>query len=391
MRATSIALGLIVGLTFAPTLRAQSNATFVPSLSMSTVYDDNIFATRNGEAGVMTRLRPAFEGNYESSTVTLLSLYTFDMQHSNFPALSTLDARRHGSFELRHRTRPPTTLGFGLQYDRTDTPGELNLDSGILGPRRQAERWEIAPSILHRIRPRTAFSGSYRWTTESLDLGTRGTLHVARTGVTRQTSTRDEVSVSYLGRLFVDAFEQRTSHAALMGWARELAFGTRLTLQGGPRFSSYRSVTPEIVAGVTRATNRIRMGFDYWHGETIVLGIHGPVAVDSGTARVIWLLSPRVELGNHINVSDNSTIDGEDARVYRGTVVASWTPRGGPYTFAGSYGLDFQQGVIRRTLLSEDQVLRHTFRMNVTIAPRLSRSFRPTGERPEARPEGVIQ
>ena len=109
MRAAIFALVLIVGLIFAPTLRAQSNATFVPSLSMSTVYDDNIFATRKGDAGVMTRLRPAFEGNYESPTVTLLSLYSFDMQHSNFPALNTFDARRHGSFELRHRTRPPTT------------------------------------------------------------------------------------------------------------------------------------------------------------------------------------------------------------------------------------------------------------------------------------------
>ena len=387
-RVTSIALVLV----FAPTLlRAQSNATFVPSLSVSTVYDDNLFARQNGDAGVMTRLRPAFEGNYESPTVTLLSLYSFDMQHSNFPALNTFDARRHGSFEVRHRTRPPTTLGVGLQYDRTDTPGELNLDTGIHGARRQAERWEIAPSIIHRIRPRTAFSGSYRWTTESLDEGTSGRLHVARAGVTRQTSTRDDVAFSYLGRMFVDVFERRTSHAALVAWARELAFGTRLTLQGGPRFSSYRSVTPEIVAGLTRSTNRLMMGFDYWHGETIVLGIRGPVAVDSGTARLIWLMTPRFELGNHVSVSDNSTIAGEDARVYRGTVVASWTPHGGPYTFAGSYAVDFQQGVISRTLLSEDQVLRHTLRMNVTIAPRLSRSFRPTGERPEARPEGVIQ
>jgi hypothetical protein len=391
MRMSRVVLAIVVGLAVAPTVRAQSHATIVPSVSMSTVYDDNIFARKDGDAGVMTRLRPAFEGNYESPTVTLLSLYAFDMQRSNFSALNSLDARRHGSFEIRHRTRPPTTLALGLQYDRTDTPGELNLDSGILGDRRQAERWEVVPSILHRIRPRTAFSGSYRWTTESLDQDTRGTLHVARTGVTRQTSTRDEVVVSYLGRLFVDVFERRTSHAALLGWNRDLALGTRLTLQGGPRFSSYRSVTPEIVAGVTRSTNRVRIGLDYWHGETIVLGIPGPVAVDSGTARLIFPISQRVELGTHVSVSDNSTIGGEDVRVYRGTFVASWTPRGGPYTFAGSYGADFQQGVIRRTFLSEDRVLRHTFRLNVTIAPRLSRSFRPTGERPEAVPQGVIQ
>jgi hypothetical protein len=394
MRKHAFVLVVLIGafeLLAAPRASAQSNVTFVPSLSMSTVYDDNLFARVNGDVGVMSHLRPAFEVNYESPRVTLLSFGSFDMQRSNHPALNTLDARRHGMFDLHHRVTPSSVLGFALRYDRTETPGEINLDSGILGDRRTAERLEANPSIAIHANPRTIVSASYNGTTESLIDDIRGTLHVARAGVTRQTSTRDEVTISYLGRTFVDVLGTDTSHAALFGWTRELAYATRLSLQGGPRLSSYGGLAPEFLAGLTRRTNRLRVALDYWHGETIVLGIRGPVAVDSATARLIWPLSQRVELGTHFGASDSRTIEDEDARVYRTTIVGSWTPHGGPYTLATTYGADFQQGIIRRTLLLDDEVLRHTFRVTLTIAPRLSKAIRPTGEPPDGRLDGGPQ
>jgi hypothetical protein len=392
MRTLVFVLIAAIDLVAAPRAWAQTNVTFVPSISASTVYDDNLFAQASGDVGVMSHLRPAMELNYESPTLTLFSFGSFDMQRSNHPALNTVDARRHGTFDVHHRITPATTLGFGLRYDRTETPGEINLDSGILGPRRTAERLEANPSIAFHVRPRTIVVASYNGTTESLIDDIRGTLHVARAGVTRQTSTRDEITVSYLGRTFVDALGTDTSHAALLGWTRELAYATRLTLQGGPRVSSYRGgVVPEISVGLTRTTNILRMALDYWHGETIVLGIRGPVAVNSGTARLIWRLRPRMELGTHFGVSDSSTLANEDVRVYRATIVGSWTPNGGPYTIATTYGADFQQGFLRHSFFVDDNVLRHTVRVTLTIAPRYSKAFRPTGERPIGRPEEVPQ
>src|SRR6185295_949399 len=109
-----------------------------------------------------------------------------------------------------------------------------------------------------------------------------------RAGVTRQVSTRDDVTIGYLGRQFVDARETHTSNAVLAGWTRELAYATRLTLQAGPRQSSVRGLEAEVLAGFTRATNRLRVALDYWHGETIILGIHGPVAVDTASAKLVW-------------------------------------------------------------------------------------------------------
>ena len=72
-------------------------------------------------------------------------------------------------------------------------------------------------------------------------------------------------------------------------------------------------------------------------------------------------------------------------------LLGAWTPGGGPYTLSASYGAEFQRGLITRSLYVDDQVTRQTFRLNVTIAPRLSRRFRPTGEPPVVHPQGVPQ
>jgi hypothetical protein len=368
---------------------AQANATLVPSLSFGTIYDDNLFAKANGDAGTMTLLRPALEANYESPTLTVSSLFSFDMQHSNFSALSTLDARRHGNFDIKHRTTQALTLALGLRYDRTETPGDLNLDTFILGERRIAERWELVPSLAYRTSPRTTINASYNGMTETLIDDIRGVLHVARAGVTHQASSRDDIAVSYLGRRFVDALDTHTSNTVLVGWTRELAYATRLTLQAGPRLSSDRGLDTEIVAGFARSTNRVRIAMDYWHGETIILGIHGPVAVDSATAKLVWPVTPRTEIGFHTGVTDSTTLGDQNVRVYRAIFLGAWTPRGGPYTLSASYGAEFQRGLIRRSLYIDDQVMRQTLRLNVTIAPRLSRSFRPTGEPPVVHPQGV--
>ena len=67
--------------------------------------------------------------------------------------------------------------------------------------------------------------------------------------------------------------------------------------------------------------------------------------------------------------------------------MSSWSP-GEWYTVAASYGADYQQGDIRRNLFSNANVLRHVFRVSVTVAPRLSRAIRSPDD-PAARAKGV--
>ena len=393
IRAAGACLLFAVHLAFPASARAQASAEFIPSMSLFTVYDDNVFARVEGSAGQMLQLRPSFEGSYESPTVRLLGLYSFDMQRSNFSSLNTLDARRHALGETRLRTSPFTTLGFMMRYDRSETPGEIDIDSGILGERRQAERVQVTPTLARRLGQFTTMTAGYDWTTEHLVDGERGTLHIGRTSLARVITTHTTLSATYVGRYFVDDIANHSSHGVLFGWDRELAFGTRLTLMAGPKVRSYGGPTPEGTVTFARATPRVRLALDYWHGETIVLGVQGPVKVDSATTRVTWPLTRRFEFGTSAGISDVTTLDAKASTIYRGGLVGSWSP-GGLYTVAATYGLDYQQGTIRNPvslngqLVSlDDRILRHVFRVSMTVAPRYSRSILPPDE--AARAKGV--
>src|SRR6186713_2152272 len=109
-------LTLIVAFTallaFPPPAAPQTRFTFVPSVSIAGVYDDNLFATTNTAAGKMLQVRPNVEGHYESPRLTFLSLYSQDMLKSNFSSLDTLDARRHAFVDTKVRANALT--GFGL-------------------------------------------------------------------------------------------------------------------------------------------------------------------------------------------------------------------------------------------------------------------------------------
>jgi hypothetical protein len=380
-------------LLYAATAHAQAAVEFIPSVSMFTVYDDNLFARVEGSAGQMLQVRPSFEGSYESPTVRMLGLYSFDMQRSNFATLNTLDARRHALGETRFRTSAFTTLNLGLRYDRSETPGDINMDTGLLGERRTAERLQVTPTFAHRVSPFTTITGGYDWTSEHQIDGEQGTMHTARGTWSRTVTSRSAVTASLVTRFFFDNLANHNSQSVLLGWDREMAPGTRLSVFGGPRITSYHGMAPEAGATFARNTNRIRLGLDYWHGETIVLGIQGPVAVDSVTTRLTNIVTRRVEVASHFGVSDVRTLDAREATIYRGTLGGSWSP-GGIYTVSTTYAVDYQLGTIRSPIFLdgeavglEDKVLRHVFRVAITVAPRWKRSILPPEE--AARAKGV--
>jgi hypothetical protein len=221
---------------------------FIPSMSLFTVYDDNVFARVESSAGQMLQLRPSLEGSYENPRVRLLGLYSFDMQRSNFSSLNTLDARRHALGEVKYRTTPMTTVGFSGRYDRSETPGEINVETGVLGPRQTAERLQLTPSMYHRLAPKTLMTAGYDFTTETLVNDVRGTMHSARVGLSREWTERTTLSATLVARYFIDGIEDHSSQTALFGWHHMLAPGTRLEVSAGPRATSYGGIAPEVSA-----------------------------------------------------------------------------------------------------------------------------------------------
>lgn len=390
-----LALVIAVELAVAPAAIAQSSATLVPSVSVSTVHDDNLFSAATGSGGggigdFLTYIRPSLEGLYESPTLNLQSLMSIDLQRSlQHVSLNTLDARRHAMFDGRLRATPSVQLGLAARYDRTETAGDLNFDTGILLDRRAARRIQLTPSLAYRIAPRTSVTAQYDWTDEILSGGLGIGLHVARIGMARELSPLTTLSGRFTERLFVGDVVDHRSHAAMLGWAREMAPGTNLSLQAGPRFTSYRGVTSEVQASFIRRTPRTRFLLDYWLGETIVLGIPGPVEVHSGASKMSWAIRRTLEVGTNLSVFNSRTLEASEAMVYHASLVTSWSRQ--PYILSFSYGADFQRGNIRTHRNGEEEVRRGVFLVRLTIAPRLSRAFRPPDDQPTTPIRGVIQ
>jgi hypothetical protein len=374
---------------------AQARMELVPSVSFSTSYDDNIFTTQEGGGDAMMLVTPAVEGFYESPNASLRGLYTFDMQRAvGFSTLNSLDAKRHAMVNTGFQINPQFRLSLIGRYDVSDRPGDLMFDTGVLLGRQRARRYQATPSIAYRIRPRTTIAAQYDATKESLGEDMRGDMYIARVGVSRMHTARDVWSVNYLGRTFAngpDMFNPAAterSHAVLFGYNRAIGVGSNLSVQGGPRVSSYGNRSPELLANFSRQIRAGRFGLDYWQGETIIMGIRGPVDIHSFSYKSSWAVRRNLEFGLHAAVFSSQTLYQGHARVFHPEVVASYTP-GGPYILAGSYGVDFQKGDVRSEFLSDREIVRHVLLVRLTFAPRLSR-IRPADPN-DPRSKGVIR
>ena len=376
-----VLMGAVVGVQFAlpQAARSQSRVVFVPSVSVSSVFDDNPFATVIGSADQMTLLTPNIRGAFATAVVNIDGQYSFEMQRSyDHSALNDLDARRHGRLTGVFRQSPKSTLTVDSSYDRTDSPGDLNFTTGLLLGRRRAQRWQVGPSTVYQVTPRTLISASYTWTNEGIAQTSAENEHVVRAEITRQLSPRAAASVGYLERHFVDGSGARTSYSPLVGWTYISTPFTKLTLKAGPRAAARGGIAPEIVAAFARkGTHLVGFGVDYWRGESITLGVIGPVEVNSATAQVTWPAFRKVGLGLYGGVFDSVTIFQGKARVYHGEILAVRSPIG-PFFVSLSYGADFQRGDVRTSLLSDETVVRHVVRLRLTATPpRLGRSFQP--------------
>ena len=85
-----------------------------------------------------------------------------------------------------------------------------------------------------------------------------------------------------------------------------------------------------------------------------------------------------MEIGTAAAVFNSVSLVQGQARVYHAEVSASWHPKA-LYAIAASYGADFQHGDIRTSLLNDRDIVRHVFLVELTVAPRLSRTILPTG------------
>jgi hypothetical protein len=367
---------------------AQSRTWFVPAVSMSLSHDTNLFLT--GNAGdTLAHVRPSVDAAYESPNREFHGFAAFEAQRSTtYPALNMLGAQRTALIDARVNASPRTILSLSGRHDRTDSPSDLSLESGIVLGRQIGTRTQITPSASYRLKPRTTLMGQYSWTRESLSVYPDQSLHSARAGMDYTRSPRTQWGGRYVARSFVGSLDREFSHTLLASWSHQITPATNASVQVGPRFSSYSAPSSEVLATLLRRTPRQRFLVDYWHGETIVLGVPGPIAIHSGTTRTSWLVRNDLEISTVIGLFRSLSLADLRATVYHGGVGGAWTVRE-MYTLTASYRADYQRGDLRGQLPPDGHVTRGVAAIGVTIAPRLKRTFTPLQRDPALPMTGV--
>ena len=144
---------------------AQTGYYLTPALSVTEVYDDNVFYTPSPRTqDVLTRIRPGLKAGYQSAPLTVEGGYAFDSEiYSRHSELTDAQVRQQGSIELKATPIQVLTLSLPVSYFQTRTPTELNLQTGLAVGRVRAERYTANPAFTYRYDPLTTAKGDYTY------------------------------------------------------------------------------------------------------------------------------------------------------------------------------------------------------------------------------------
>src|SRR5438105_4536335 len=168
---------------------------------------------------------------------------------ADHPNLSGAANRKRAGLDLKYApelTGPTTTLAFQGLFVETETPGELQPQTGIEIGRQTTRLWSLAPSLTHRFSPSTTGDASYAYREIESSTST-STVQQAQIGVSSQLTRLDTGRVRYTLGITDSAGTSTTSHTFAAGWTTKLGHTTTLSLDAGPRLTDGR-IEPDVTA-----------------------------------------------------------------------------------------------------------------------------------------------
>src|SRR4051812_19883960 len=149
-RLRSLSLSMALGALFVPSeAEGQPAVQIVPSVAYMTLFDDNVLlAPTAGEADAIARLTSALDVRFDRPLATMKGHYRLDSERfTDHPSLSTLNGGQDAAVDVRSRGFRNAVVGADAAVTRTNTPGELNLLSGLAVGRARASRIAVHPSL----------------------------------------------------------------------------------------------------------------------------------------------------------------------------------------------------------------------------------------------------
>lgn len=272
---------------------AQARLSIAPSAEVSSVYDDNLFFSSDHRASdTILRVSPALSLDLKSRRWLLSGSYGFDSERfSRHPELSRARARDRRLAALRFQPSAFVAVMFDGSYVDTDTPTEFNRDTGLSAARVRGQQLSLRSSTSFRLSRRTSTRLAYEWRTDRLTAGSSARVQSGNLDVERRLTDRDVMMLHYdLGRYLFDGSRDTGTHVVRLGWNRDLASRTRVSLQVGPRVTD-GSLSPEVATSLTHDLGRSRLSSSYVRTQSVVIGQSGTVQTESLEAGVTYLPS----------------------------------------------------------------------------------------------------
>ena len=321
--------GIIVsaGLLTPPGASAQVEPGFyaIPSLTVAGVYDDNIFFENENEVDdVITRVRPGLELGYDSATFSWLGRYSFDSE--KYDENSELDSwlmRRDAYGELEYLPNSQLMLTGNIAYAETQTPGELNLATGLQPGRTNAERFTINPGLVYNFGADTTASLEYILNQDKLAGGVETDFHETAAEVEHILNAAHTLLFGYSYRRYDFSISPAIdSHTPRLGWMYAFSPRSIFTLEAGPRIAGDETDL-YLSARVDHEYARGQLSFAYEVDETTLIGEVGRLQNERFSASLTHNFSDRFTL---TATPGYSTLDrnNADTEVYQFTAEARY-------------------------------------------------------------------
>ena len=226
-------------------VRAQPGWYYLPELSLTETFDDNVFGSSSGrESDVITRLSSVLKVGYRSLPLTLLATGALDAEvFAKHPDSSGLN-RTQAGVEASWLPLSGLTLRLDGAFTKTETPSELVSNLGVELGRQSTTDLSVTPALSYRLRQTTSLEVGYAYhRTESGDVTT--TTHDPRVRLTEQFTRVDLGTLTYGFRVIDTGNSSVSAHLVLVGWARRISPSTSLSLEAGPRIGEDGSLDAE--------------------------------------------------------------------------------------------------------------------------------------------------
>lgn len=283
---------------FPAPLVAQQGYQFLPSVSISEVHDDNIFLTSDSEVqDLITRITPAVELGYDSIPISWNLGLSLDAEnYRDNPELDDDVIRQRINSGLAFGIDPNTEFSLDAEYLETQTPGELNLDSGLERGRFNARRTFVSPGLTYHLNPSTSTTLDYSLTQDRLSGGVAGDRHLSDLRIDRQISEARAVSAGFTYRRyrFNDGSGQ-DSHLLWGGLQHSFSPVTSILLKAGPRKIA-DSTRAYLSASLTHEYASGELGLNYLKDETTLIGEQGRREVETAGIRLLHRIGNDFEL-----------------------------------------------------------------------------------------------